>query len=151
MRAHDGRGPATELTAVALAEFPDLEQAYITLQSDPGRVRRIAKYTRAVSDLAATDEVAASICDAAARELVLSVATGLERVGEADGPSPVVCAIGGVLRSDAIAGRFTAELRLRWPEADIREPDGAGIDGAALLPRVADSSALRELIADSEE
>lgn len=151
MRAHDGRGPATALTAVALAEFPDLEHAYITLQSDPGRVRRIAKYARAVAELAETDEVAASICDAAARELVLSVTTGLERVGEADGPSPVVCAIGGVLRGDAIASRFIAELRGRWPEVDIREPDGAGLDGAALLPRVSETSALRELIADSDE
>lgn len=155
MRAHDGRGPKTALTAAALAEFPDLEQAYITLQSDPGRVRRIAKYTRNVAELAATDEVAASICDAAARELLLSVATGLERVGEAEQPSPVVCAIGGVLRADAIASRFTAELRARWPEVDIRESDGSGLDGAALLPAVAQTAesqagALRELIADSE-
>lgn len=149
MRAHDGRGPKTELTAVALAEFPDLEQAYITLQSDPGRVRRIAAYTRHVAELAETDEVAASICDTAARELVLSVATGLERVGEADGTSPVVCAIGGVLRADAIASRFAAELRERWPEVDIREPLGSGMDGAALLPEVGENSALRGLIADS--
>ena len=150
MRAHDGRGPKTELTAAALAEFPDIEQAYITLQSDPGRVRRIAAYTRHVAELAATDEVAASICDAAARELVLSVATGLERVGEADGPSPVVCAMGGVLRGDAIASRFTEKLRVRWPEVDIREPAGSGLDGAALLPAVAEKSALRGLIADSD-
>lgn len=149
MRAHDGRGPQTALTAVAVAEFPDLEQAYIILQSDPGRVRRIAAYTRHVAELAATDEVAASICDAAARELVLSVATGLERVGEADQPSPVVCAIGGVLRGEAIASRFTTELKRRWPEVDLREPLGSGLDGAALLPDVADTSALRTLIADS--
>ena len=150
MRAHDGRGPTTKLTVAALAEFPDLEQAYITLQSDPGRVRRIAAYTRHVADLAATDEVAASICDAAARELVLSVATALERVGEADKASPVVCAIGGVLRAEAISTRFTDELRSRWPKADIREPRGSGLDGAALLPGVADTSAVRALIADSE-
>jgi len=149
MRAHDGRGPKTALTAQALAEFPDLEQAYITLQSDPGRVRRIAAYTKHVAELAATDEVAASICDAAARELVLSVATGLERVGEADGPTPVVCAIGGVLSADAIASRFAEELRGRWPEVDIREPAGSGLDGAALLPDVGKKSALRGLIADS--
>lgn len=150
MRAHDGRGPATALSAAALAEFPDLEQAYITLQSDPGRVRRIAKYARPVAELAATDDVAASICDAAARELVLSVSTGLERVGEADQPSPVVCALGGVFRADAITTRFTAELRIRWPEVEIREALGSGLDGAALLPRVADTSALRGLIADSD-
>jgi glucosamine kinase len=150
MRAHDGRGPKTALTERALTEFPDLEQAYITLQSDPGRVRRIAAYTRHVAELAGADAVAASICDDAARELVLSVTTGLERVGEADGPSPVVCAIGGVLRADAIASRFAEQLRVRWPEVDIREPLGSGLDGAALLPAVAETSALRGLIADSD-
>ncbi len=150
MRAHDGRGPTTALTEAALAEFPDLERAYITLQSDPGRVRRIAAYTRHVARLAATDEVAASICDAAAGELVLSVATGLERVGEAKGPSPVVCAIGGVLRAEAIAGRFAERLKVRWPEVDIREPAGSGLDGAALLREVGAKSALRSLIADSD-
>jgi glucosamine kinase len=147
MRAHDGRGPATALTAAVQVEFPDLEQAYIELQGDPGRVRRIAAYTRKVAELAATDEVAAGICDAAARELVLSVSTGLERVGEADQASPVVCGTGGVLRADAIAGPFAAGLRRRWGAVDIRPPAGAGIDGAALLPQVSPESALNALIA----
>jgi N-acetylglucosamine kinase-like BadF-type ATPase len=149
MRAHDGRGPATALTERVQRDFPDLEEAYIELQGDPGRVRRIAAYTRAVAELAATDEVAAGICTAAARELALSVATGLERVGEAGQAAPVVCGIGGVLRADAIAGPFTAELRRRWERIDIRTPLGSGIDGAALLPDVAADSALRGLIASS--
>jgi N-acetylglucosamine kinase-like BadF-type ATPase len=149
MRAHDGRGPATALTAVAQAEFPDLEQAYIELQGDADRVRRIAAYTRAVADLASFDDVAAGICDAAARELVLSVVTGLERVGEADQASPVVCGMGGVLRADAIAGPFAAGLRRRWEAVDIRPPAGSGIDGAVLLPQVAADSALYGLIARS--
>jgi glucosamine kinase len=149
MRAHDGRGPATALTDRALAEFPDLEYAYIELQSDAGRVRRIAAYARAVAELAASDEVSAGICEAAARELVLSAETGLGRVGEAEQASPVVCAIGGVLRADAIAGPFAAQLRARWPRVDIRKPLGSGIDGAALLPDVAPGSALRGLIASS--
>ena len=71
-------------------------------------------------------------------------------MGEADGPSPVLCAIGGVLRADAIASRFAEKLRVRWPEVDIREPLGSGLDGAALLPDVAETSALRGLIADSD-
>jgi N-acetylglucosamine kinase-like BadF-type ATPase len=147
MRAHDGRGPQTALSEVARAEFPDLEQAYIELQADPGRVRRIAAYTRHVAVLAATDEVAAAICADAARELALSVATGLERVGESGRAAPVVCGVGGVLRADAIAEPFAAELRSRWPEVDLRAPIGSGIDGAALLPEVAASSALGGLIA----
>jgi N-acetylglucosamine kinase-like BadF-type ATPase len=149
MRAHDGRGPATALTARAQAEFPDLEQAYIELQADPGRVRRIARYTRDVAELAAEDEVARAICEAAARELVLSIATGLERVGEADRPDPVVCGMGGVLRASSISEPFAAGLRVRWPAVQLRTPAGAGIDGAALLPQVPAGSALHALIARS--
>ncbi|HWM34937.1 MAG TPA: BadF/BadG/BcrA/BcrD ATPase family protein [Pseudolysinimonas sp.] len=145
MRAHDGRGPRTALTARAQAEFPDLEQAYITLQGDPGRVRRIAAYTRHVADLAATDEVAAGICVAAGRELALSVATGLRRVGA----GPVVCGIGGVLRAEPIARTFEAALRERFPDLDLRPPRGSGIDGAALLTEVAGDAALAALIAQS--
>jgi N-acetylglucosamine kinase-like BadF-type ATPase len=149
LRAHDGRGPATALTDRVQAEFPDLEQAYIDLQGDPGKVRRIASYARIVAELAASDEVAAAICAEAGRELALSVATGLRRVGEDVHTAPVVCGIGGVLRSDAIAGPFAAELRRRWDGVDIRPALGSGIDGAALLPAVAEGSALRGLIARS--
>jgi glucosamine kinase len=147
MRAHDGRGEATALTERVLADFPDLEQVYVELQSDPGRVRRIAAYARPVAELAATDSVAAAICARAGRELALSAATGLRRVGEDAVAAPVVCGMGGVLRSAAIADPFAAELRTRWAEVDIRPPLGAGIDGAARLPAVSASSALHALIA----
>ena len=147
MRAHDGRGPATALTDVVRADFPDLEQAYIELQGDPGRVRRIASYTRAVADLASSDDVAGRICRDAAAELAHSVITALERVGE--DTAPVVCGIGGVLRADAIAGPFAAALRERWERVDIRDPLGSGIDGAALLPGISRDSALYGLIARS--
>jgi N-acetylglucosamine kinase-like BadF-type ATPase len=146
LRAHDGRGPATALTEVVRADFPDLEQAYIELQADPGRVRRIAGYARVVADLAPGDEVAAGICAEAGAELALSVATGLRRVGEDAVPAPVVCGMGGVLRSAAVAGPFAAELRRRWEHVDIRPPLGSGIDGAARLPQVPPASALYALI-----
>lgn len=148
MRDHDGRGEPTALTAVVRQDFPDLERAYIELQGDPGRVRRIAAYARAVAELAADgDPVALRICGEAAHELALSVATGLRRVGEAERTDPVVCGMGGVLRSPEIAGRFVGELRRRWEGVDIREPLGSGIDGAAFLPRVPSTSALHALIA----
>ncbi|HEV7742373.1 MAG TPA: BadF/BadG/BcrA/BcrD ATPase family protein [Pseudolysinimonas sp.] len=148
MRDHDGRGAATALTAVVTADFPDIEQAYIELQADPGRVRRIAGYARAVAELAAEgDPVASTICAGAAHELAHSISAALMRVGEADRPDPVVCGMGGVLRADVIAGPFAAELRRRWERVDIRTPLGSGIDGAALLPAVAADSALFGLIA----
>lgn len=145
MRAHDGRGAATELTAVVQREFEDLEKAYIELQSDPGRVRRIAAYARVVAELGETDAVAAGICAEAAEELVGSVAAALRRVDEVS--APVVCAIGGVFRAAAIRTRFEHGIRELWPDAQLRAPIGAGIDGAALLPRLGTTSALRNLVA----
>ena len=147
MRAYDGRGPATALTALMLVEFPDLEMAYLDLQADPLRVSRIAAYSRRVTELAGTDAVAAAICDGAAAELVLSAATGLRRVGEADRVSPVVCGIGGVLRAPEIAARFDRGLRKIWPDVDIRPAVANALDGAEHLPRLPATSALRDRIA----
>jgi glucosamine kinase len=147
MRAYDGRGPATALSPLMLLEFPDLELAYLDLQADPLRVSRIAAYSRRVTELAGTDAVAAAICDGAAAELVLSAATGLRRVGEADRVSPVVCGIGGVLRAPEIAARFDRGLRQIWPHVDIRPAVANALDGAEHLPRLAATSALRDRIA----
>lgn len=149
MRAHDGRGPATALTDVMRREFPDLETAYLDLQADPLRVSRIAAYSRQVSELAATDAVAALICDGAAAELVLSAVTGLRSVGEAGRVSPVVCGIGGVLRAPEISTRFERGLRQLWPDVDIRPAEANALDGAEHLPRLPVTSALRDRIAVS--
>jgi glucosamine kinase len=149
MRAYDGRGPATALSAAMRAEFPDPEMAYLDLQADPLRVSRIAAYSRRATELAGTDAVAGSICDAAAAELVLSAATGLRRVGEADRVSPVVCGIGGVLRAPEISSRFERGLRALWPEVDIRPAITNALDGAGLLSRLSPASALRDRIAVS--
>ena len=149
MRAYDGRGPATALTAAVRLDFPDLEMAYLDLQADPLRVSRIAGYARQVTDLAATDAVAARICDGAAAELVLSAATGLRRVGEDTSAAPVVCGIGGVLRAPEIAARFEQGLRELWPAVDIRPAIANALDGAEYLARLAPTSALRDRIASS--
>lgn len=86
MRAHDGRGQATALTAVMQRRWPDVEEAYIDLQSSPDRVRTIA-------ELASTDPVAHAICVAAARELASSTEAALRRVVDlyrsCFGPTPV--------------------------------------------------------------
>ena len=149
MRAYDGRGPATALTAAVRLDFPDLEMAYLDLQADPLRVSRIAAYARQVTELAATDAVAARICDGAAAELVLSAATGLRRVGEDTSAAPVVCGIGGVLRAPEIAARFEQGLRELWPAVDIRPAIANALDGAEYLARLAPTSALRDRIASS--
>ena len=89
LRAYDGRGPGTALSAPVTADFPELDQMYLALQGDPDRVRRIASYARVVADLAASDEVAGAIVaanvDVPARDLrrrgwsAVTVMTGFRR------------------------------------------------------------------------
>lgn len=147
MRAHDGRGAPTALTAIVAADFPDLERAYIDLQSDPERVGRIAAYARPVADLAGTDAVAAAIVEAAGRELAASVVAGLRRVGEADAAAPRVRGIGGVFGGAVLARAFTAAVAERVPSADVRIGEAHPLDGAAALAGVAPTSALAARIA----
>lgn len=148
MRAHDGRGPATTLTAVVQDRWPDLEDAYVQLQSDPARVSVVAWFAETVAAHAATDEVAAGICAAAAEELALSVTTALRRVGTTDA-APLVSAIGGVFRAPAIRGPFEELVRAVHPGVRFEAPHGTGLDGAAALAALADGHPLRELVSES--
>ena len=131
LRAYDGRGPGTALSAPVTADFPELDQMYLALQGDPDRVRRIASYARVVADLAASDEVAGAIVARAATELAESVATALERVGAA--PDAPVCPLGNVFRGKSLAAGFAASLEARRPQVRLVAPAGNGLDGAALL------------------
>ena len=143
MRAHDGRGAPTALTEVALADFPDLERAYIELQSDPERVGRIAAYARPVAEAAAAgDPVAVTIVTAGARELAASVMAGLRRVGEADAAAPRIRAVGGVFGGAVLAEAFSAAVHDALPGADVRVAEAHPLDGAAALGAVAPTSAL---------
>ncbi len=150
MRAHDGRGDPTVLSEVALAEFPDLERAYIDLQSDPARVGRIAAYARPVAEAAAGgDVVALGIVHQAAGELAASALAGLRRVGEADAVAPRVRAVGGVFEGAALAHAFTAAVLERLPDADLRIGEAHPLDGAQALAVVAPTSALAAHIASA--
>ncbi|MGP5730412.1 N-acetylglucosamine kinase [Arthrobacter rhombi] len=142
MRDFDGRGPATALTEVMRADFPDLPQAYVELQRDPDRVSRTASYAAAVARLAETDAVARRICDDAAQELALAVATGLRRVGEDQAESPAVCFLGGVLRGERVRSQLISRLAGLWPHLQVREPAATSLQGAALLPFLTPDSAL---------
>ena len=146
MRAHDGRGEATALSAIANEEFDDIEAAYIELQSDDSRVSRIARYAAIVGECASTDAVAAGIMIAAGTELAHSALTALRRVGEDIG-TPPVHGIGGVFRSAELAGAFEDSVRAALPGADIRSGSAHPLDGVALLPSITDGNPLRERIA----
>lgn len=131
MRAFDGRGPSTALTAVVRADYPDLAQLYLDLQADPDRVRRVASYAKAVAELARTDVISAAILTAAAEELAFSVTTALARVGAA--PDAPVCTLGNVFLGAVVAARFETALKEHRPRAVIVPPAGNGLDGAALM------------------
>lgn len=145
MRAHDGRGPATSLTPIVQSRWPELEDAYVQLQSDPAKVSVIAWFAEAVAAHAASDEVAARICREAGEELALSVVTALRRVGtDAD---PVVSAIGGVFRGEHVRAAFEDAVRAVHPGARFEAPHGTGLDGAAALATLPDGHPLQRLVA----
>ena len=131
MRAHDGRGPETALTGVVRSRWPELEDAYVQLQSDPAKVSVIAWFAEAVAARAATDAVAARICREAAEELALSAVTALRRVGT--DAAPVVSAIGGVFRGALVRETFEEAVRSVHPGVRFEAPHGTGLDGAAAL------------------
>jgi len=145
MRAHDGRGPATSLTPVVRGRWPELEDAYVQLQSDPAKVSVIASFAQAVAEHAATDAVAARICREAGEELALSALTALRRVGAEE--APYVSAIGGVLRGEHVRAAFEEAVLAVHPAARFEAPHGSGLDGAAALARLAPTHPLHALVA----
>ncbi|WP_405373065.1 MULTISPECIES: N-acetylglucosamine kinase [unclassified Microbacterium] len=137
MRAYDGRGPATALTAAALSRWPDLSQAYMALQADHDRVRVVAGLAREVAAAAsAGDGVALEISARAARELARSARTAIERV-RTDEEEFAVCAIGGVFGSPALAAAFDAAVHEGTSGIRLVTPSGVGIDGALALADLA--------------
>lgn len=148
MRSYDGRDSPTELLGVVRSRWPNIEEAYIDLQSDPDRVRIVASFAEAVNTLSTTDGAATRILLRAARELSRSVVAALERVAEpaeAD-RAEEISAIGGVFKSKLLRSRFedlTTEAR---PNANLRTARGSGLDGAALLTSLGQPHPLRSHI-----
>lgn len=147
MRAFDGRGPATALTAPVQERWPDLETAYVHLQASHDRVRTVASFAAKVAELAATgDEVAVRICQAAAAELALAATASLRVV---DAPADAaVGAVGGVFGADAIRSAFIEAVRAERPDARFVPPIGSGLDGAVSLADLSVDHPLRDRFAD---
>lgn len=147
MRAHDGRGPATALTAAVQERWPDLETAYTQLQATEDRVRTVASFAAKVAEFAALDDgVAANICQAAARELALAALTSLRVV---DAPADAaVGAVGGVFGSPIIRAAFEDAVRAERSDARFVPPMGSGLDGAVALADLGPRHPLRERFAD---
>ncbi|MCP2635092.1 hypothetical protein K0817_000735 [Microbacterium sp. HD4P20] len=138
MREYDGRGPATRLTDVARERWPDLAQAYISLQSAEDRVSIIASFAEPVARLASDgDAVSQRITVRAGGELAHSVETALRRVRTDDAERFSVCAIGGVFRSAQLREAFRSHLAASELDVALVEPLGHGIDGAVALAGLA--------------
>ena len=133
LRAHDGRGPATELTGIVQHRFPDLEGAYIELQTDADWVRIVASFAQGVVALSDRDPVAATICAEAGRQLAHAAATAVERIGEAGRPNPLISLVGGILAGGAVRDSCVAALQVRWPAFVPFPAEGNALDGAAAL------------------
>ncbi len=131
LRGHDGRRQMTALTDLVRADFPDLEQSYMDLQTAPDFVGRIAAYARKVDALAETDRVAANILDKAAAHLSEAVQAAIRRAGLTHPDAPRVVALGSVFSSDRVRRRFCDYLTLQWPNFALTEPDGDELEGAA--------------------
>ncbi len=146
MRAYDGRARPTTLTHRLQDRWPELEDAYVSLQHDPDRVKVIAAFAEEVTAAAAADTAAAQICLEAARELAHSVCVALRRVGDADdaglSDNPAVGAIGEVFLADVIRKRFYELVAETMPEARFVTATGEGLDGVAILPALTDSHPL---------
>lgn len=152
MRAHDGRGPRTTLTQVVQQTWPDLEEAYISLQSSPARVQTVAGFAKAVAQLADSDAVSNRICLAAAQELALSVKTALQRVGDPADPAERfnISVLGGVFGSPVIYKAFAGLIQQQCPAVELTAAAGSGLDGAAMLAGLPETHPLLGLVSSHE-
>lgn len=142
MRAHDGRGPCTTLTAAATDLWPDLSQAYMNLQADLDRVRIVAGFAAVVARAAASDDaVARGITARAAQQLAGSVRAAIAQV-RTDEPTFPVCAIGGVFGSPLLHADFVADLHGSDDSVRLVDPVGVGIDGVVALADLTDAHPL---------
>lgn len=148
-RAYDGRGPATALTPVIQRRFPDLESAYIDLQTDVDWVRVVASFAREVVWLAEKDAVSGAICRQAGDHLAQSAATAVERIGHAGVPNPLISLVGGILLPGAVRDSCVAALQTRWPAFVPFPANGSSLDGAQALGSLDPSHPLSSLVASA--
>lgn len=141
-RAHDGRGSATSLAAAVAQRFPDLETAYIELQTDSDWVRIVASFAQRVLELGDDDAVAAAICERAGAELARSVVAAVEQIAQGSEANPVVSLVGGVVRDGPVRAACVRALQEQWPHFAPTAAQGTSLDGAAALSSVAASHPL---------
>jgi len=124
LAAHDGRGPATALTAAALELHAPLSTLPRWVADTAAPARQLARFApRVLQAAAAGDAVARDIVDRA-------VDAVLQTCVAASGP---YCLLGGIAGSDVFGGALRARLRERG--LAVVEPRGDALDGAEYIAR----------------
>jgi N-acetylglucosamine kinase-like BadF-type ATPase len=138
LRAAEGRGPATSLSASAAEHFGVLDGLPIRLHADPRAVDRVARFAPEVVGMAESgDAVAEGIVVGAIEELTCLVDAAWRRAGER--PATPLVVIGRLAsRLEPRLARALAEQPGRF---DTRPPRGDALDGAFLLARRTDIAA----------
>ena len=148
MRAYDGRGEATALSAVVYNLLGPLDAAYMKLQADPNFVATVASMARHVAELAPVDLIAATISAQAAKHLADSVLTAVRRISTTTTATTdlAICTLGGVFENQELLAQFSLLLNLAGVLHQVVPSQGTGLDGAMLLADLAQSHPLRQLI-----
>lgn len=137
VRAEDGRGPATALTAAVAGHYgrPTAEEVALAMHFGELDEQRLGELAPVLMRVAADrDEVAITVVERMAEEIVTMARVALTRLGIADRLAEVVLG-GGVLRArpaalmDRIAARAAAEI----PLAELVVASDPPVVGAALL------------------
>ena len=144
LRAADGRGEPTALTAAAVARLGPLADLHVRLHDAERPVDAIARFAPDVLDASAADPVAAHIADRAAQELVLLIAAGIAHVQgpHGDTTEDVPTALGGRLLAPGTPLRLRLEHALHHARLPViaRTADGSALDGALLIGLSAEPS-----------
>lgn len=150
-RAHDGRGPATALTARALEHYGIVspEDLRAVLYRQPVDMRDIAGFAPEVMAAAGQgDGPALAIVRAAACELADAAVAAARGAGfDVETAEFPVAPAGGVFSAgEVIIGRFREELAARAPGASLVLPEFPPVVGAAMLAlRRAGEAAVEEV------
>lgn len=131
LTAREGRGPATALSAAAVARFGDLDLLPRRIHESGSVASTTGSFTPDVVALAASgDDAAALILDRAVAHWVAQVRAGADAVGD-----PHVAVVGGLAAVPALHDRFVSLLP---GDLTLVDEPGSPLDGAVLVARSRD-------------
>ncbi|RYU11921.1 N-acetylmuramic acid 6-phosphate etherase [Nocardioides iriomotensis] len=131
LAAREGRGPATALSAAAVARFGDLDLLPRRIHESGSVASTTGSFTPDVVALAESgDDAAALILDRAVAHWVAQVRAGADAVGD-----PRVAVVGGLAAVPALHDRFVSLLP---GDLTLVDEPGSPLDGAVLVARSRD-------------